>query len=91
MNGKAAIVRQQFVTWYKPDEKIPPEGHYVFVTFSGTIDGHTIYEHAPGVAAFWYEDEEWELEAPFRRIDNLVIHAWADLELYQGGEWKVSL
>lgn len=88
---KAAIERQQFVTWYTPEEKLPDEGHYTLVTFSGSVGKSIWYEHAFGVAAYWPDEELWEIETPNYHVDDLVIHAWCDIEPYQGGEWKVDL
>ena len=48
----AAVERQVIVTWYTPDEKMPPEGDFVVVPFSGT-DRNRTYDHAFGIANWW--------------------------------------
>lgn len=79
------IERQVIVTWHRPEEKLPPEGVYVYVTFSGRRN-HANYDHAPGVAAYWAEDNEWDLEtfSGISPMQDLKVHAWADLDVYKG-------
>jgi hypothetical protein len=82
--GRPAAERQQIVTWYKPEEQLPPDGMYRYVTFSGETKGH-IYYHAMGVAKCYHG---WADEPPvwiIKGLDildcfNCTIDAWADLE-----------
>lgn len=84
--SKAAAERQVIVTWYTPEEKLPPEGMRVVVTFSGRTKD-TIYSHVIGVARCC---SEYECEEPAWDIDGLSIEdsvrmhveSWADLEPY---------
>ena len=41
------IERQVIVTWHKPDEKLPEEGVFVVVSFSGKA-GNIRYDHTFG-------------------------------------------
>ena len=75
------IVRQDIVTWYRPDEKMPPEYTYVVVTFSGRKDNMT-YDHALAIAD-WDSYTGWELDE-YGDMDSLTIHTWCDLEPYKG-------
>ena len=47
--NKAAAERQVIVTWYTPEEKLPPDDGDVVVTFSGNY-GQCSYRHALGLA-----------------------------------------
>lgn len=84
--SKSAAERQVIVTWYKPEEKLPPDETRVVVTFSG-ITKDTIYSHVIGVA--WC-CSEYECVEPAWQIDGLSIddtvkmhvEAWADLKPY---------
>ena len=76
------IIRQGIHTWYTPEEKIPPEGIYVVVTFSGH-KGNTTYDHALAIADWIDDGEGWMLDG-FNGLDDYTIHAWCDLEPYKG-------
>lgn len=84
--SSGVIERQQFVTWYTPDEKLPPKGMIHVVTISGSRRKNgfeTIFDHAFALAS-WYDDGlGWELEDI--DLDEFVVHAWCDLDPY-GGE-----
>jgi len=74
------IERQVIVTWHTPEEKLPPDGAIVLVTVSGKGD-NVCFDHTFGLAEF-YSDEDWVLETNL--LDDFTIHAWADIEPYQG-------
>ena len=74
------IERQVFTTWYTPEEKLPPEGIIVVATVSGKKGKNITFDHAFALAE-WYDDGEgWDLTDI--KLDDLEIHAWADLEPY---------
>jgi len=82
--GRPASERQQIVTWYKPEEKLPPDGMYRYVTFSGETKDH-IYYHAMGVAKCFHgwmdEPPVWVIKGlDIHDCVNCIIEAWADLE-----------
>jgi len=81
MNKKAAIERQQIVTWYTPEEKIPPEDQTIAVTFSGKTPDGMIYDHDLATAEYW--DEEWHIRGlTIAANERMTVHAWCDLEVY---------
>ena len=85
---RPAAERQVIVTWYDPKEKLPPDGMYRYVTFSGETKGR-IYYHAMGLAKCFHG---WADEPPVWVILGLNIHdcfrchieAWADLDPFDG-------
>lgn len=79
------IERQVFVTWYTPDEKLPPEGEIVVVTMSGQA-GCIEYDHSFALAEY-YKDDGWYLTDDDDMMDELTVHAWCDLKPY-GAEEK---
>lgn len=76
------IERQVIVTWTKPEEKLPPEELIVVVTVSGQIRQVT-YDHALMLAVL-DEREGWFFEElnDIADMNQLTVHAWADLEPY---------
>lgn len=77
------IERQVFVTWYKPDERVPEDGVFVVVTLS-CKGPYTTYDHHLMIAE-WWGDEGWEVVGLDTDTKEFVIHAWCDLEPYAGG------
>lgn len=77
------VERQVIVTWYKPEEKLPPEGCTVVATISGKA-GNVVYEKAM-VMMDWASDGCGWLSSEGLEFEELTVHAWADLEPY-GGE-----
>lgn len=78
---KAAEERQVIVTWYKPEEKLPPEYEDV-VTFSGKINKYVSYEHAIGIGDY-FPGKGWLIDGmDWEESDAMTIEAWADLEPY---------
>lgn len=77
------IEKQVIVNWYKPDQKLPPDGEAVPATVSGKSGSHYI-QHALVTAEF-YEGEGWFVEGfdTDKKGAWLVVHAWADLEPYE--------
>ena len=76
------IERQVIVNWYTPEEKLPEEGEFVIVTFSGNDQDHRIkYDHTFGIAEWCNDGEGWYL---YDGPPEFTIHAWSDLEPYQG-------
>ena len=80
------IERQVIVTWSTMPERKPPEDVILLVTVSGRA-GNVTYDHALALAE-WYGDDGWcfEDETLDDNRDNIVVHAWADLEPYGGDE-----
>ena len=78
------IERQVIVTWSTMPEQRPPEGIILLVTVSGRAK-YVTFDHAFALAE-WYSDDGWTFEDEtfddYR--DNLVVHAWADIEPYGG-------
>ena len=75
------IERQVIVTWYTPEEKLPPEDMGVIATVSGNVNGTLIFERALQTAYYdkkegWYSEEY--------SFTELTVHAWCDLEPYEG-------
>lgn len=84
--SKAAAERQVIVTWYTPEEKLPPDDRDVVVTFSGSTK-ECMYIHAFGVARCCsvYEHEKpawgiWGLNVG--ESMKMHVEAWADLNPY---------
>ena len=77
------IERQVIVTWYTPEEKLPPEHYQVVVTVSGT-DGYVTYEHALMLATYAEDGLGWLIDGCSDDVD-LTVEAWADLDPYG---WK---
>ena len=78
------IERQVIVTWSTMPEQKPPEDVILPVTVSGRA-GNVTYDHALALAE-WCSDEGWvfEDETLDDNRDNMVVHAWADIEPYGG-------
>lgn len=78
---KAAAERQVIVTWYTPEEKLPPDDECVVVTFSGNY-GLSSYIHALGLA-WYYKGEGWAIDdMGEEESDAMTIEAWCDLDAY---------
>lgn len=78
------VERQVIVSWYRPEEKLPPEEwDTILLTVSGT--GKRVkYDHALTLGGYdpkvgWYLNG-WEDEL----LDNFTVHAWADIDPYKG-------
>lgn len=79
--GKPAAERQVIVTWYTPDEKLPPEDLEMVVIFSGRY-GLKEYVHALGLA-WYYKDDGWLIDdMSDEESSAMTIEAWADLDPY---------
>lgn len=76
------IERQVFVTWYKPEEKLPLTDEIVIVTASGKI-ANVAFDHTFAIASYC-EGEGWWLDCAENEkdMDELTVHAWCDLEPY---------
>lgn len=86
--NKAAAERQVIVTWYKPEEKLPPEDEYVVITFSGRRNINQSYIHALGIGVY-YQGDGWLIDGMDEiESDFMTIEAWADLAPYGMGEEK---
>ena len=84
MKRKAAVVRQDIVTWYTPEEKLPSPGDIIPVTISGSDSRHRmIYDHAFALASWFDDGEGWQIYG-LDDLDDFTIHAWCDLEPYTG-------
>lgn len=78
------IERQVIVTW---ETKKPPEPWVIVPVTISLKAGHVTYDHTQ-VMADWTEDEGWYFYDGFaqRHNDDVIVHAWADLEPYKGVE-----
>ena len=74
------IERQVIVTWYTPEEKLPPEDEYVFCTISGKAKNIT-FNNAVALMCYCKDEGWYSLEHDF---DELEVLAWCDLEPYGG-------
>lgn len=75
------IERQVINTWYRPKEKLPPEEwDTVICTISGRA-GNITFDHAIEIMGFDQDSGWWSYS---REFDELVVHAWCDLEPYKG-------
>lgn len=81
---KIAVERQVIVNWYTPEERIPNDGDFVVATVSGKCR-NIIWDHALVIAEY-YADEGWFFDEydPGLKGSHATIHAWADLEPYEG-------
>ena len=80
------IERQVFVTWYTPEEKLPPEGEITIATISGSAECIE-YDHCFALVE-WRRDDGWVLTDSDANdaMDELVVHAWCDLKPYGADE-----
>ena len=79
------IELQTIVTWEDPAKRKPEPCVFVPVTVSAKL-GRITYDHALAIAD-WCDDEDgWCFENQLleRHADQVVVHAWADLEPYKG-------
>lgn len=78
------IKRQVIVTWYSPDEKLPPNDDFVITTVSGKV-GNVEYDHAFEIASWLPDDGWWFLNIDTEDKDGEIkVLAWCDLEPYGG-------
>lgn len=77
------IERQVIVNWYTPEEKMPPDGIFVVVSFSGK-SGNIKYDHTFGIADWFDDGLGWIIDG-LPEDAEFTIHAWCDLMPY-GGE-----
>ena len=81
--SKPVKERQVIVTWYTPDEKLPPEDESVVITFSGKINKYISYEHAIGIGDYLPE-KGWLIDGmDWEESDAMTIEAWCDLDAYE--------
>lgn len=81
------IERQVIVTWHTPEERLPIEDLITVVTVSAVVGGELVYDHTFALATWCFDGEGWgwDFEDIILRqthIDNITVHAWADLEPY---------
>ena len=86
---KAAAERQVIVTWYKPEEKLPPEDEYVVITFSGRRNINQLYIHALGIGVY-YQGDGWLIDGMDEiESDFMTIEAWGGSgSIWNGGREK---
>ena len=78
---KAAIERQVIVTWFTPEEKLPEEDICVLATVTATAGNKRFIRTV--LPVFYCKSEGWyELDYGFT---ELTVHAWCDLDPYEGG------
>ena len=74
------IERQTIVTWFTPEEKLPPEDVGVLATVTATVGNKRFIRTV--LPVFYCKDEGWyELDYGFSKMK---VHAWCDLEPYGG-------
>lgn len=78
------IEKMVICNWYTPDEKMPEEGYFTIVTFSGKSK-NTTYDHTFGVGQWMDDGLGWTIEGLPEDAEYEVL-AWCDLEPYQGGQ-----
>jgi len=78
------VERQVFVTWYRPEEKLPEDGIFKPVTVSGRVRNIT-FDHSLAIGAY-FSGEGWYFDfcKTQEEMDQIVVHAWCDLEPYGG-------
>lgn len=77
---KAAIERQVITTWYTPEEKLPEEDIGVLATVTARAKNREFIRAI--LTVFYCKSEGWyELDYGF---SELTVHAWCDLEPYEG-------
>lgn len=77
---KAAVNRQVIVTWFTPEEKLPPEDVGVLATVTARAKNREFIRAI--LTVFYCKSEGWyELDYGFT---ELTVHAWCDLEPYEG-------
>lgn len=78
--GKKLVENQVIVQWHRPSQE-PKEGEIVVATVSYNVGSchcdHVLEE------VWWWKEIGYEL-ADGDDVDNLVVHAWCDLEPYGG-------
>lgn len=77
------IEKMVIVNWYEPDEKLPEEGVFTIVTFSGKA-GSIRYEKTFGIAEWFNDGLGWTIHDIPEDAQDIVVHAWCDLEPYGG-------
>ena len=79
---KGITERQVIVTWYTPEEKLPPEYISVVVSISGHV-GHAHFDHALEVAEYADDGCGWMIYGmPDNEDIDITVHAWCDIEPY---------
>lgn len=78
------VERQVIASWYKPEEKLPPEDwDMMLLTISGH-GKHVQYDHALVIGGYDPENG-WFLEGPDEdKLTEFTVHAWSDIEPYRG-------
>lgn len=71
-------MRKEEITWYTPEEKLPPEGIIVALNISGKM-GRVGYEHALVTGAWCADVEGWMLEYIDTEGAEFTVHEWADI------------
>lgn len=81
-------MKRRIITWYTPDEKMPPEDNYVVVSVSGWYikpSGFKVeLDHALMIAS-WADDGNGWIVDGINDADNeaeINVHAWCDIEPY---------
>lgn len=80
--GKIAIERQVIVDWYKPEEKLPEP----YLTVVATISGHRgncHYDRALALMEYADDGCGW-MPTEGEDFDELTVHAWCDLDCFEG-------
>lgn len=76
------IEKQVIVIWYTPDERLPEPYTLVAATISGRR-GRMIYERTLCIVE-WADDGCGWMPAEGPDFDELIVHAWCDLEIFKG-------
>ena len=76
------VKRQLIVTWYKPEEKLPPEDQTVVCTISGKVKGQNMI-YVKALFELEYDKKcGWCSEQC--EFEDLTVHGWCDLDPFKG-------
>lgn len=73
-------MKQTTVTWYTPEEKMPPEYESVLVTISGSYE-NVILDHVLAIAEWVNDGCGWMIIGLPGKAEY-TVHAWCDLDPY---------
>ena len=84
--GMKLVERQVIVCWHKPEEKLPEEGTFVVVSYSGPLGKNITCDHALMIGSWFDDGLGWMIEGfpNYLSTNKGTIHALADLEPYMG-------
>lgn len=78
------IERQVIATWYRPEEKLPPEGwDSMLLTVSGKGE-HVTFDHALTLGGYDPEIGWYLNDIDSDDLTDFTVHAWCDIDPYKG-------